>query len=165
MAPADSEAQSLRESFGVRAAYVSWIVRGFDPHTSHLGTKSTLLLQNRGHAEVLKKDPFLCETRNEYASPPPPVPECPPPPPPSPRTKILASAIFSALSISLRYVLLIYFSFTHELHCAETVRCFMLAPPTIFDALFFSWSFIDWLHMHLRFYYLESEIERGRGFA
>ena len=39
--------------------------------------KSTLLLQNRGHAEVLKNDPFFREIRNEGA---PPVPECPPPP-------------------------------------------------------------------------------------
>ena len=39
--------------------------------------KSTLLLQNRGHAEVLNKDPFFHEIRNAGA-PPPPVPECPP---------------------------------------------------------------------------------------
>ena len=45
--------------------------------------KSTLLLQNRGHAEVLKKDPFFREIRNEGAAP-----LCtwvPPPPPPPPR--------------------------------------------------------------------------------
>ena len=40
--------------------------------------KITLLLQNRGHAEVLKKDPFFREIRNEGAAPS--VPECPPPP-------------------------------------------------------------------------------------
>ena len=50
--------------------------------------KSTLLLQNRGHAEVLKKDPFFLEIRNEGAAPlgtwvPPP----PPPPPPPPRAQ------------------------------------------------------------------------------
>ena len=31
--------------------------------------KSTLLLQNRGHAEVLKKDPFFREIRNAGAAP------------------------------------------------------------------------------------------------
>ena len=31
--------------------------------------KSTLLLQNCGHAEVLKKDPFFREIRNEGAAP------------------------------------------------------------------------------------------------
>ena len=31
--------------------------------------KSTLLLQNRGHAEVLKKDPFFREIRNAGAPP------------------------------------------------------------------------------------------------
>ena len=31
--------------------------------------KSTLLLQNRGHAEVLKKDPFFREIRNAGATP------------------------------------------------------------------------------------------------
>ena len=33
--------------------------------------KSTLLLQNRGHAEFLKKDPFFREIRNAGAPPPP----------------------------------------------------------------------------------------------
>ena len=32
--------------------------------------KSTLLLQNRGHAEVLKKDPFFREIRNKGSPPP-----------------------------------------------------------------------------------------------
>ena len=31
VAAANSEAQSLRESLGVRAAYILWIVRGFRP--------------------------------------------------------------------------------------------------------------------------------------
>ena len=31
--------------------------------------KSTILLQNRGHAEVLKKDPFFREIRNAGADP------------------------------------------------------------------------------------------------
>ena len=31
--------------------------------------KITLLLQNRGHAEVLKKDPFFREIRNAGAAP------------------------------------------------------------------------------------------------
>ena len=39
-----------------------------------------IALQNRGHAEVLKKDPFFREIRNAVR--PPSVPECPPPPPP-----------------------------------------------------------------------------------
>ena len=43
--------------------------------------KSTLLLQNRGHAEVLKKDPFFREIRNEGAAPPLYL-SAPPPPPP-----------------------------------------------------------------------------------
>ena len=50
--------------------------------TPILGTwvqKRTLLLQNRGHAEVLKKTPFFREIRNAGAAPS--VPECPPPPP------------------------------------------------------------------------------------
>ena len=34
--------------------------------------KSTLLLQNRGHAEVLKRYPFFREIRNAGAPPPPP---------------------------------------------------------------------------------------------
>ena len=46
--------------------------------------KSTLLLQNRGHAEVLKKDPFFREIRNEGAPPPPPLCTWVPPPPPPP---------------------------------------------------------------------------------
>ena len=40
--------------------------------------KSTLLLQNRSHTEVLKKDTFFGKIRNQIAPPPPP----PPPPPP-----------------------------------------------------------------------------------
>ena len=42
--------------------------------------KGTLLLQNRGHAEVLKKTPsakYVTQVR------PPSAPECPPPPPPN----------------------------------------------------------------------------------
>ena len=56
---AESEAQSLRESFGVRPAYISWIVRGFSylPYFVPGYKKCTLLLQNRRHAEVLKKTP------------------------------------------------------------------------------------------------------------
>ena len=42
--------------------------------------KSTLLLQNRGHAEVLKKTPSSAKYVTRVR--PPSVPECPPPPPP-----------------------------------------------------------------------------------
>ena len=41
--------------------------------------KSTLLLQNRGHAEVLKKTPSSAKYVTKVR--PPSVPECPPPPP------------------------------------------------------------------------------------
>ena len=40
--------------------------------------KSTLLLQNRGHAEVLKKTPSSAKYVTKVR--PPSVPECPPPP-------------------------------------------------------------------------------------
>ena len=66
---------------GVRAAYISWIVRGFWPPYFVPGyKKSTLLLQNRGHAEVLKNDPSLREIRNAGAPSPPPLYLSAPPP-------------------------------------------------------------------------------------
>ena len=73
MAAANSEAQSLRESLGVRAAYISWIVRRFSPPIHRTWVqKSTLLLQNRGHAEVLKKTPssakYVTRVRPSYVS-------------------------------------------------------------------------------------------------
>ena len=75
MAAANSEAQSLRESLGVRAAYISWIVRGFPPPILRTWIqKSTLLLQNRGHAEVLKKTPSSAKYMYLFAPPPPPPP-------------------------------------------------------------------------------------------
>ena len=48
--------------------------------------KSSLLLQNRGHAEVLKKDPFFREIRNAGTGPT--APECPPPPSPRERHRL-----------------------------------------------------------------------------
>ena len=79
VAAANSEAQSLRESLGVRAAYISWIVRGYSPPILRTwGQKSTLLLQNRGHAEVLKKTPSSAKYVTRVR--PPFVSECPPPP-------------------------------------------------------------------------------------
>ena len=59
VAAANSEAQSL----GVRAAYISWIVRGFrppPPHTSYLGTKKY---------PSFTKDPVYREIRNAGAAP------------------------------------------------------------------------------------------------
>ena len=44
--------------------------------------KSTLLLQNRGHAEVLKKTPSSAKYVKRVR--PHSMPECPPPPPPPP---------------------------------------------------------------------------------
>ena len=84
VAAADSETQSLRESLVVRAADTSWIVKKgiFTPHTSYLGTKNyPFFLQNRGHAEVLKKTTFR-EIRNMGAAPL--YTWVPPPPPPDP---------------------------------------------------------------------------------
>ena len=69
---ANSETQSLWESLGVRAAYISWIVRGFSP--------PICLLHKLGHAEVLKKTPS--SAKYVTCVRPPSVPECPPPPPP-----------------------------------------------------------------------------------
>ena len=80
MPAANSEAQSLQESLGVRAAYISWIVRGFSPPILRTWVqKSTLLLQNRGHVEVLKKTPSSAKYVTRVR--PPSVPEFPPPPP------------------------------------------------------------------------------------
>ena len=77
LAAANSEAQSLRESLGVRAAYILWIVRGCSPPPPPpiLRTwvqKSTLLLQNRGHAEVLKR-PLLPRNQSFYLQIHPPA--------------------------------------------------------------------------------------------
>ena len=83
VAAANLEALSLRESLGVRAAYISWVVRGCSPPILRTWVqKSPLLLQNRGHAEVLKKTPSSAKyvTRVRPLS----VPECPPPPPSPP---------------------------------------------------------------------------------
>ena len=83
MAAANSKAQSLRESLGVTAAYISWIVRGFSPPHFEPGyEKVSLLFQNRGHAEVLKKTPSSAKYVTKVR--PPSVPECPSPPPPPP---------------------------------------------------------------------------------
>ena len=74
MAAANSEAQSLRESLGVRAAYILWIVRGFStPIFRTWVQKSTLLLRNRGlgHAEVLKKTPSSAKYVTRVPPPPP----------------------------------------------------------------------------------------------
>ena len=67
--------------------------------------KSTLLLQNRGHAEVLKKDPFFREIHNEGAAP-----LCTRVPPPPPRASTSFFARTPSL-ISLQYFLysLMYF--------------------------------------------------------
>ena len=57
-------------SLSVRAAYISWMVRGFwTPILRTWVQKSTLLLQNRGHAEVLKII-FFRKIRNAGAVPP-----------------------------------------------------------------------------------------------
>ena len=82
MAAANSEAQSLRESLGVRAKYISWIVRGFStppppPILRNWVQRSTLLLQNHGHAEVLKRTPSSAKYETRVR--PPSVPKCPPP--------------------------------------------------------------------------------------
>ena len=85
MAAANSEAQSLGESLGVRAAYILWIVRGFSsPILRTWVQKSTLLLQNRGHAEVLKKTPSSAKYVTRCGPPlyPSSTPPTPPPPPP-----------------------------------------------------------------------------------
>ena len=81
VAAANSEAQSLRESLGVRAAYISWIVRVFSPPILRTWVqRSTLLLQNRGHAEVLKRTPSSAKYENRcgpplyLSAPPPPLP-------------------------------------------------------------------------------------------
>ena len=72
MAAANSEAQSLRESLGIRAVYISWIVGIFTPHTSYLGTKKYPSFTKWRTCGGLKKDPsakYVTQVR------PPSVPE------------------------------------------------------------------------------------------
>ena len=79
--------------------------------------KSTLLLQNRGHAEVLIKTPSSAKYVTKVR--PPSVPECPPPPPPRAHTQLVEykrgplgwlSSIYLFLSWSLSFAQCLGFS-------------------------------------------------------
>ena len=62
VAAAKSEAKSLWEALGVRAAYISWIVGVFftpPPFTLYLGTKKYPSFTNLRTCRGLKKDHFL----------------------------------------------------------------------------------------------------------
>ena len=63
VAAANSEAKSLWEALGVRAAYISWIVGVFlpppPPFTLYLGTKKYPSSTNLRTCRGLKKDHFL----------------------------------------------------------------------------------------------------------
>ena len=78
LAAANSEAQILRESIGVRAAYVSWIVRGFWPPYFVPGYKKVpFFYKIADMRRSSKKTPSSAKYVTKVR--PPSVPECPPP--------------------------------------------------------------------------------------
>ena len=85
--PGDWEAQALRESLGVRAADISWIVRGFSPPYFVPGYKKVLFFYKSRTCGGLKKTPSSVKYVTRVR--PPSVPTSnsyPPPPSPSPGT-------------------------------------------------------------------------------
>ena len=101
MAAANSEAQSLRESLGVRAACISWDCKGIlTPILRTWVQKSTpSFTKSRTCGGLKKKTPFFREIRNAGAAPPS-VPECPPPPPPGGSNTIRCTVRFNIVELA-----------------------------------------------------------------
>ena len=96
MAATNSEAQSLRESLGVRAAYISWIVRGFrHPFFVPRYKKVPFFYKITDMRRSSKKTPSSAKNVTRVRPPPPLYLSAPPPPPPPPPPGIRSTVMIS----------------------------------------------------------------------
>ena len=99
--------ESLRESLSVRAAYISWIVRGFWPPYFVPGYKKVPFFYKSRTCRGLRKDPLFPRNTSRGCGPPL-YPTAPPPPPPTGRVYTTSGVLDSPLSIwCLMYAIIV----------------------------------------------------------